>query len=149
LSYTVDTSSITISTDTAHSGMSIWVGLRIDNEGSLPLNFSGASYSWSLLPGGITVSIHEYFYGPWKTNWPHEVWADVNIHDLEEHGAPAGNVPPPITLEPPGGKKKMILWVHIELGCPPDTFPFEITIRLPCPTTGGQVTTSSYTWGRP
>lgn len=130
------TTTISLSTDKAFPGWWVWVGLLIQNQGSFPANVTTPMYDISD-PAGVGVYTEEYFYGPYThgdfVSVDHTVWGGVRWQDLEAHGAPPGDVPPPILLEPAGDayKSKMVLWIYLELldlnGAPEE---FEVHIEI-------------------
>lgn len=114
------TTSLSISTDNAFPGWWVWVGLLIKNDGFTTATVDMPTYEITT-PSGIAVHHEEYFYGPYTqgdfVSVDHIVWGGVQWKDLEANGAPPGNVPPPVTLEPDGdaNQNKMLLWIFIRL----------------------------------
>jgi len=114
------TTTISLSTDKAFPGWYVWVGLLIKNQGSFPANVTTPIYDISATDG-VSVYTEEYFYGPYThgdfVSVDHTVWGGIRWKDLEAYGAPPGNVPPPILLEPDGDayKNKMVMWIYLEL----------------------------------
>jgi hypothetical protein len=129
------TSTITLSTDKAFPGWYVWVGLLIKNQGSFPGNVHAPIYGIEATDG-IEAYTEEYFYGPYMHgDFVKDVWGDVRWQDLEAYGAPPGDVPPPILLEPDGDayQNKMVLWIYLELretNGPTDYFTVEIEITV-------------------
>lgn len=131
------TSTISLSTDQAFPGWYVWVGLLIHNQGSFPGNVHAPIYSIEATDG-IEAYTEEYFYGPYTKGefaQHSDVWGKVRWKDLEAYGAPPGNVPPPILLEPDGDayQNKMVLWIYLELretNGPTDSFTVHIEITI-------------------
>jgi hypothetical protein len=103
-------------------GQTIWTGIIIKNNGTTP-----ASITYGITPDNQPIwdayfTHNEYFYGPYLTNPPPEVW----------------NHSP--TLPPPGGistppellaQNKLVAWqsITLDINCPPDAFTtIEITV---------------------
>ena len=113
------TTTISLSTDKAFIGWWVWVGLLIQNQGSFPANVTSPTYDINTT--GVGVYHKEYFYGPYThgefVSVNRTVWGGIRWKDLEKYGAPPGNVPPPVTLQPDGDayKNKMVLWIYLKL----------------------------------
>lgn len=133
------TTTISLTTNKAFlPGWYVWVGLLIQNQGSFPANVTTPNYDISGTTG-VGVYTEEYFYGPYThgdfVSVDHTVWGGVQWKDLEAYGAPPGDVPPPILLEPAGDayKSKMVLWIYLELidlNGPIDDFTVHIEITV-------------------
>jgi len=117
-SKTPDNKTVTISA-TITQGWQIWVGIIIKNNGTTP-----ATITYGITPDNQPIwdayfTHNEYFYGPYLTNPPPEVW---------------NNAP---TLPPPGGistppellaQNKLVAWQNITLSGTPPAFTIEITV---------------------
>ena len=130
------TTSISLSTDKAFPGWWVWVGLLIQNQGSFPANVTTPIFEISD-PAGVGVYTEEYFYGPYThgdfVSVDHLVWGGIRWRDLEQYGAPPGNVTPPVLLEPNGDayKFKMVLWIFLKLlDGPSEGFSVQIRISV-------------------
>lgn len=138
------TTTISLTTDNAFlpttpsgKGWWVWVGLLIQNQGSYPANVTTPIYDISNT-AGVGVYTEEYFYGPYTHGdfaVHSEVWGGVRWKDLEQYGAPPGNISSPILLEPAGDayKNKMVLWIYLELvdlDGPTDEFYVQIKITV-------------------
>ena len=117
-------------------GWWVWVGLLIQNQGSFPANVTTPDYDINAT-AGVGIYTEEYFYGPYTqgdfVSVDHTVWGGIRWKDLEADGAPPGDVPPPILLEPYGDayKNKMVLWIYLELiDLDGPTYEFYVEIKI-------------------
>jgi hypothetical protein len=117
-----------------------WIGLKTQNEGSLPANVKTPEYSFEP-PDGFEdyFETNHYFYGPFPEkedhgNPIHEVWRDATIgEELLEDGTP--NFPidheeiVPFTVEP-GEKVVIWIWIHCSSELPNDAQGKEVTLYI-------------------
>lgn len=115
----------------------IWVGLVMQNQGTLPGKIKPPEYSFDPSDSwGNYFETTEYFYGPYPENTGFgtlEVWGRVRIDELLN---PDGTVnfttpstPTPFTLNPTE-KAVIWIWIHCKLDIPDDAQGDTITMYI-------------------
>ena len=99
----------------------IWTGIIIKNNGTTPASIT---YGITAVESSIweTYFTHnEYFYGPYPTDPPPEVWNSAPTLP------PSGGSPSPPDLL---AQDKLVAWqsITLDINCPPDAFTIEITV---------------------
>ena len=79
-----DNRTLQISVDNVFSSWFAWVGLKIHNEGSEPVNVMAPTYEFEPDSVQDNFEIEEYFYGPYTCGWeiPKEVWPFAKVENL-------------------------------------------------------------------
>jgi hypothetical protein len=117
-------------------GWYCWIGLKIQNQGNLPVFIDGPQYQINDPSGVWQYFTHsEYYYGQivngtscgWSpTDVPENVYAMVKLKpQVPQQVAPPppGNIPPPVRLSAYGPHtwNTMIMWIYLKL--PKDSTP--------------------------
>jgi len=128
-------------------GWYCWIGLKIQNQGAVPVFINQPTYQVND-PGGVwPCFIHnEYYYGQiidgdsygWPpTDVPQNVYALVKLNPNQPFQVappPPGNIPPPVYLDAygPHTKNTMILWIFLKLpkNCQINCFKLTISITI-------------------
>ena len=107
-------------TDTITAGQTNWTGIIIKNNGTTPATIA-CGITTDNQPIWETYFTHnEYFYGPYTTDPPPEVWN--HSPTLPPFGGSSS--PPELSAQ-----NKLAAWQSITLsGTPPDAFTIEITV---------------------
>jgi hypothetical protein len=106
-------------TDTVIPGQTNWTGIIIKNKGTTPATIT---YGITAVESSIweTYFTHnEYFYGPYPTDPPPEVWNEAPILP-----PPGGSSSPPELL----AQNRLVAWQNITLSGTPPAFTIEITV---------------------
>ena len=107
-----DYRTLQISSDNVFSSWYAWVGLKIHNTGTLPVNVKDPTYEFE--PDNVKNSfeIETYFYGPYTTGReiPKEVWAHAKASAKVETLPALPSDTPPITIDP---CQHAIVWIKL------------------------------------
>jgi hypothetical protein len=117
----------------------IWVGLKTQNQGSLPANVKLPEYRFEG-PDGFEkyFETEEYFYGPYPEaenpeNPIHGVWSNAKVgRELLEDGTVTFTNTlnsPPFPADP-NEKVVIWIWVHCKLGIPDDAQGQTVTLYI-------------------
>jgi len=109
-------------TGTITPSQTIWTGIIIKNNGTTPATITYEITTNNTLIWDTYFTHNEYFYGPYTTDPPPEVWN--NSPTLP----PSGALPTPPELS---AQNKLVAWQNITLdsNCPPNAFTaIEITV---------------------
>jgi len=113
-----DNKTVYIST-TITASWEIWVGIIIKNKGTLPVTIT---YEVTANKPNTYFSNKTYFYGPYATTPPSEVWCDLNQTNPPP---PNGGTDPPIDLP---ADNRLVVWQKIWLkDSPPAGYTITIT----------------------
>jgi len=115
----------------------IWVGLVMQNQGTLPGKIKPPEYSYDPSDSwGDYFETTEYFYGPYPENTGFgnlETWGKVKINEqLQSNGTvifTTPSTPTPFTLNPTE-KAVIWIWIHCKLDIPDDAQGDTITLYL-------------------
>ncbi len=115
----------------------IWVGLVLQNQGTLPGKAKPPEYAFEGLPIlEDHFATNEYFYGPYPEGTGFgtlEVWGGVEIDNhLKSDGSTAFTTPPtptPFTLNP-SDKTVVWIWIHCESDIPNDAQGKTVTLKI-------------------
>lgn len=137
-----DNHTLTLTCDGLKPCWFIWIGLKTQNQGSLPANLKPPEYSFDTYGFQDYFETAEYFYGPYPEeegpdNPIKEVWGGVKV---SEDGPlkPDGNVTftggtePPFESIPvePGEKVVIWIWIHVHTNIPDDAENKTITMYI-------------------
>lgn len=115
----------------------IWVGLVMQNQGTLPGKIKPPIYSFEDEYGFAEYfETSEYFYGPYPENTGFgtlEVWGMVEIDkNLKSDGTvtfTTTSTPTPFTLDPTE-KAVIWIWIHVRTGVPPTAMGKTVTLYI-------------------
>ena len=115
----------------------IWVGLVIQNEGTLPGKIKPPEYAFDPSDSwGNYFETTEYFYGPYPENTGFgrlEVWGETKIDEqLKSDGTvtfTTPSTPTPFTINPTE-KAVIWIWIHCKLDIPDDAQGDTITLYI-------------------
>jgi len=137
--YTVspDNHTLTIYSKNLRPCWYIWIGLVLQNQGTLPGRIKPPEYSFDPPDSwGTYFETIEYFYGPYSENTGFgtlEVWGKVKIdEDLLSNGTvtfTTPSTPTPFILDPTE-KAVIWVWIHVRPDIPDEAWGETITLYL-------------------